>query len=110
MHGYPSFALTVEPQRDHVRVVAVGDIDMSTAPALAAQLDELYAAGWAEVAVDLSEVTFIDSTAIHVLVDTQRRVAMRGADLWILDASDIVMRVLELTGVEELLRRTPTSV
>ena len=61
------------------------------------------AAGSNVVAVDLSDVSFIDSSSLAVLAHFSRKMQGRDVRLIVTSASPIAMRVLELTGVAVLL-------
>ena len=50
-----------------------GEIDMASAPLLEAELDEVLDLGPGSVAVDLTEVTFVDSTGLRVLLQARDR-------------------------------------
>ncbi len=54
-------------------VAARGEVDVATAPALRAAVDEALDRGPADVVVDLPGVTFIDSTGLGVLIGARRR-------------------------------------
>ena len=59
----------------HRTVLAVaGEIDLQTAPALAAAIDKALAAGAAELWVDLGATQFMDSSGLHALVSAHRRI------------------------------------
>lgn len=75
-----------------------GELDMSAAPSL---LDTLTAATPVDtiLTVDLSEVTFIDSTAIGALVAAGTARTAAGGRLQIGSMSDAVRRVLEIAGL-----------
>jgi anti-sigma B factor antagonist len=100
----PLFLLSVVPDRERVVVVAEGEIDMASAPALGAQLNELWSVGWTEIELDLHGVTFMDSSGIHLLLTASRAAQQSGNRLTIIDGSDAVRRVLSLTGMDEVLR------
>lgn len=88
---------------DGVRVVtAEGDIDLATAPELQRELAAVIADGADRVLVDLSAVGFLDSTGIGVLIAAQRSMPP-GGRLVVLAGQPRIMRVLELTGVDEYL-------
>ena len=83
---------------DGQSIVAVqGEVDLTTAPAFAEALRTVTALEPSEILVELSGVTFIDSTGVGVLVEAARRVAVR-----IVGSSPTVSRVLELTGLDEI--------
>jgi anti-anti-sigma factor len=73
------------------------------------ELRALWDAGWSEVVADLRDVTFLDSTGLHVLVLHHRHAAERGLRFSIIDGGAPVSRVLELTGLDQVLDRTPAD-
>jgi anti-sigma B factor antagonist len=80
-----------------ITIVAVaGEIDLLTAPRLAAALDPILAADTARIAVDLTDVTFIDSAGIHVLVNASNRASCHVA---VICGPGTVRRTLELLGL-----------
>jgi anti-sigma B factor antagonist len=81
-----------------------GELDLYTAPRLSSQLGELIARGATHLIVDLTETTFIDSTALHVLLDARKRVRAEGGEVVVVCPSPHVRRVFEVTGVDGLLR------
>ena len=72
---------------------------MSAAPELTNAIGKV--AGATTVVLDLSGVTFLDSSAIGALVGSGRELGESGARLQIGPRSDIVERVLEITGLAE---------
>jgi len=85
-----------------VRVVPSGELDLVTAPALRAALEEAVAVGLGRIVVTLREVTFLDSTALGAIVHGWRLAAERGSVLRLTDAAPAIMRVLTVTGLDEL--------
>lgn len=88
-------------RRDELLIVVVtGDVDVATAPALDAAITEALAgsAGGA-ICVDLSAVTFLDSSGIAVLLRGRRDADGRGVAYRVAGAHGIPLQVLELTGV-----------
>jgi anti-anti-sigma factor len=98
-----SFDVDVMPDRAFVRVRPVGEVDLSTSPDLRAQLDQLWDSGWTDIVVDLRDVTFMDSSGVHVLLDHHRRAARGGMSFAIIDGAPSVSRLLSLTGLDALL-------
>lgn len=92
-------SLQIEPGSTHTTVRASGDVDMATAPSLRECLASL--AG--NVVVDLSEVTFLDSTAMSVLIAEHKRRVGAGHSLVITGSSPMALRIFELTGVDRVL-------
>lgn len=75
-----------------------GEIDMAVAEWMDAALQPWTRAG-GPVTIDLSEVTFIDSTAIHVLLRAAATLGERGCII-VHGAHGAVKKVLELTGLD----------
>jgi len=94
----PAFQISRRELDGRTSVLAVaGELDLSSAPDLKwALADALDASD--QVVVDLSLVTFLDSTALGVLVGVQRRLAA-GTGLPIVCADANVLRIFELTGL-----------
>lgn len=80
-------------------LAASGEIDVHTAPSLAAAID---AAG-PDVRLDLSGVEFVDSSGLRVLIDSHQRLADAGGGLRIVALSEPVRRLLEISGVTDYL-------
>ncbi|MHB1988742.1 MAG: STAS domain-containing protein [Acidimicrobiales bacterium] len=79
-----------------------GEVDVSTAPELRERLVEVAQDGTKTVVVDLSEVTFLDSTALGVLVSGLKRFQAAGGDLKLVVNGRAVAKVLEITGLIEV--------
>ena len=79
----------------------VGELDVATAPVLAAALDPL-PAGSGDVVLDLCGVDFIDSSALGVLVRVQRVAAAGGRRVRITNPTVAVQRLLELTALDAM--------
>lgn len=89
--------LKLDVSENPAAVSADGQIDAHTAPSLEKALDGL--AAEATVSLDLSQVTFIDSSGLRVIVRTHKRLAETGGQLVIAEPSEPVMRLLEITGL-----------
>lgn len=82
------------------RVLAVaGEVDLATAPQLDTALAGLLSAARARVVLDLSEVTFLASRGIAVLIDAHERAVDRGVELHLVVTRPQVHRILEMTGL-----------
>ena len=80
-------------------VVVRGECDAAAAPSLDKVLDGV----GTSVVLDLQAVTFMDSSAVSVLVRHHQRLLMSGGRVSIIRASKQVVRVLELAGLTDLL-------
>lgn len=85
-----------------VRVLhVVGELDTLTAPLLQARLQEQQAAARA-VVLDLTDVTFLGSAGLAVLVGAKDDAAARDNRLLVVPGSRIVRRAMEATGLYPL--------
>ena len=83
-------------------VRVTGEVDMASEMLLRRHLTEAMAAEPATVVLDLTGVTFFASAGLHVLVDVQHDAAAKGMDLRVVADSRIVLRPLQITGVDQL--------
>lgn len=65
---YRPFAISVVRNHDEVAVVAVGELDLASADRLGQAVKDVWAAGSIPIVLDLSQVDFIDSTALRMLL------------------------------------------
>lgn len=80
-------------------VSVAGEIDVATAPALRDHLQRQVAGGASTVVVDLLGVSFLDSTALGVLVGVLKRCREAGGDLRLVIAQPRILKVFEITGL-----------
>jgi anti-sigma B factor antagonist len=100
-----AFTATAGKLSDDVGLVAVtGELDLYAAPRLEAAIQSASDTDGAVVVVDLSGTSFIDSTALGVLLAHVRRLAARGGRLVLVSNDPRTVRLLEVTGVD---RRLP---
>jgi anti-anti-sigma factor len=95
--------LTIESAyvaRDVICLDVGGDVDIANSEALDTAIREaLTAPGLKRVLVDLSKVTFLDSSGINALVQNHRRAGDQDVKLRVVNPSKMALRVLEITGV-----------
>ena len=92
--------ITVERSSESTCVAHVsGDLDCITVPDLRSQVDAAVADGCTNVVVDLSQVTYIDSSALGFLVWADRRLVSVIGKLLLAGAGRDVTRILELSGL-----------
>lgn len=83
-------------------ITLVGEVDIYTAPRFKECMLELLDAGVGRLVVDLSGVTFIDSTALGVLIGGLRRVHDVDGAIALVVATSAVRRVLSITGLDRV--------
>ena len=94
---------------DELSVVdVVGEVDVFSAPELAAQLTQLFDAGRQTVVVDLTSVTFLDSTGLGTLVAARNRAEEAGGQLPIIGSGERVLKLFRITGLDEVFEIYPS--
>lgn len=96
------FQISESLEPDGVRVKVTGELDVAVIARLRDRLDSLAQTGEA-VELDLSELEFIDSSGLNVIVTTLRRARNEGWELRIdRRMSDPVLRVVRLMGLDAI--------
>ena len=81
-----------------VRVALSGELDVATAPSVEERLVELEG-GAERIVLDLRELSFIDSTGLSLLINTDSRARKAGRAVTIVAAGGTPRRLLETTGL-----------
>jgi anti-sigma B factor antagonist len=83
-------------------VTPTGELDVSTADELRECLFGEVADGARRVVLDLSAVTFLDSTTLGVLVGTRKRLERNGGRLDLVCQHPMVLKVLRTTAFDRV--------
>jgi anti-sigma B factor antagonist len=94
--------LTIRVTNDGSRctVALVGELDLANTATLSAALDRAASDGEPSLTIDLSELAFIDSTGIALLVATHRQLEGSNRLSLIPSRTSAVRRVMALTGLD----------
>jgi anti-sigma B factor antagonist len=105
----PEFAITEHPIDGERHVLAVrGEIDLFTAPELKQVLAESIEGGRIRIVVDLTETTFLDSTALGVLIGAVKRLRSRDGALAIVNVDENIAKTFEITGLDQIFTIVPS--
>ncbi len=86
-------------------VVAVtGELDVSTAPQLEGELQQLIDGGAANLVVDLSAIDFLDSTGLGVMVKALKWAREAGGGLRVVATEERITKVFTITGLDEVMQ------
>lgn len=96
-----SLSVTTTANDDKIVVAAQGEIDVSNASELRDPLDAALAEGAQQLVCDLSEVPYIDSTGIGVLVGVAHRAEEAGCSFVVAHPQHNVARVFGMLGVAD---------
>jgi anti-anti-sigma factor len=99
----PSFDLKVVQTNRTTRIAPSGELDIASAPEFESAIAEAAAEPGAELVLDLRELTFMDSTGLRALAQTNARAEEHGFALSIWRGPRQIERVLEISGLAELL-------
>ncbi len=100
--------VTQTPGGDRLVVHVAGDIDVSTAPRLRDELSRAIAEGHNELVVDLTEVPFLDSTGLGVLVGRLKALRLQDGDMLLVTQQERTLRNFRITGLDKVFRIFPT--
>jgi anti-sigma B factor antagonist len=98
-----SFEARTATQPDRVTVTLAGDCDLTARDELTMVLLNAVRRSDA-VFIDLAAVRFLDSSGVHALVTAHHAARGRNGRLYVTNAAGPVAAVLELTGLDALLR------
>ncbi|WP_426508734.1 STAS domain-containing protein [Dactylosporangium sp. McL0621] len=84
-------------------MMLTGELDLDTAPSLLTAVVGELDAGAGEVVVDLTHLSFIDSSGLGTLVGCWRRAKSAGAKLVVAHPNEDVRVTLEITGLDQIL-------
>lgn len=94
-------------QGGHVRVAVKGDMDLKTADPLREALDKLLDRYRdRNLLLDLSEVGFVDSSGLGVILGRYRRLSAQGRTIALTGVRPHVRSVLELAGIDSIMSIT----
>jgi len=95
--------LTVDCDTGGIVVSVRGEIDLYTAPKLDQRLREIADDGYKQVQVDLSDVGYMDSEGIKVLLRLRNSLGTDGL-VTVKGASGTVLRVLQISGLPKIIQ------
>ncbi len=102
----PSFTIRVESRNQVTMVTLGGELDVASAPTLTRHLKLAEQSDVCSIALDLRDLTFIDSSGLRVLLQANSRAKTNGHRLLILGVGPTPRRMLDATGTASLLDTT----
>jgi anti-anti-sigma factor len=88
----------VVPERERVRLVPQGELDIGTVAGLSTRVAELRNVGFSDLTVDLRHLTFMDACGVHLLLDIDADCREAGGTLRVL-ATGPARRLLDLCKI-----------
>jgi anti-sigma B factor antagonist len=94
--------VTSRENGDRTVVEVTGEIDVYTAPTLREELSRLIDAEHTDLVVDLTGVSFMDSTGLGVLVGALKKVRTLGGDLQLVIVEEKILKVFRITALTQV--------
>ncbi|HET6952561.1 MAG TPA: STAS domain-containing protein [Acidimicrobiales bacterium] len=106
----PQESISVVTRREGTTAVIelAGELDLHSSAELSAAVDQVLAGAPADVEIDAQGLSFADSAGLRTLLQAREEAAARGVGLRLSRVSDPLGRLLEMTGLREILG-VPTS-
>jgi anti-anti-sigma factor len=95
--------VTTQDSGGHVTVSLKGELDLSSVGKVEEELERVEKDGPAVLVLDLSQLSFLDSTGLRAVVTADERARSGGRRLVIVRGPDPVQRVFAITRLEERL-------
>ena len=101
--AWQPFSVTVTREADRAVVALRGELDMSGVGRAQEAIEQAEEGGANLLVLDLSELDFIDSTGLEVMLRAARRAHDSGRRLIVQRPSRYVRRLLEMTAIDQSL-------
>jgi anti-anti-sigma factor len=101
--GANGFWLVISAEGDRTVLTLHGELDLSTVPSLAKPLQDLLHTGVIDLTLDARHLSFADSAALSVVLETADELKRRGGRLRLEAPSPPLRRLLSLARCEGLL-------
>ncbi|MBQ4382075.1 MAG: STAS domain-containing protein [Oscillospiraceae bacterium] len=101
--------MTVQAKREGpaLRLMLRGELDHSAAQGLWHRIEDIISyESPRDCCLDLSKVSFMDSSGIAIILKTYRMVNSAGGRLWIENAAQQPLRVLDASGIDRIIKIT----
>jgi anti-anti-sigma factor len=105
----PPFTVSVRKEGDRTQVTVKGELDLATAPVLANQLLNVTGNCGGDVVIDMSLVSFIDSTGFSVLVAHHLALQAKDRNLTLLNPTSTARRLMQITGLIDMFTIEPNQ-
>jgi anti-sigma B factor antagonist len=103
------FAIEDRRAGEGLHVVSVrGEIDLFTAPEFKQRMGRPIDDGIKRLVVDLSGITFIDSSSLGVLIGAHRRLKQRGGSLVVVCDNEAIVKTFKITGLDGVFTLVPS--
>lgn len=99
----PGFEVQASVRDGRHTLLLSGELDLAVAAGLETTILGLCGEGVTGIELDLSQLTFMDSSGLRVVLGAQELCAEHGYDFLVIPGSEQVQRLLEITGTTDIL-------
>lgn len=95
--------IATTPGLDRYLIAVSGEVDLATSPALDAAIITAIESGTSALAIDLTDVSFMDSSGLGVIVRGLKRCREADKDLDLVITNERVLKVFGITGLDQVI-------
>jgi len=95
--------IATTPGSDRYVLTVSGEVDLATSPDLDAAIIAALDSGAGSIVVDLTEVSFMDSSGLGVIVRGLKRCREADKDLDLVITNERVLKVFGITGIDQVI-------
>lgn len=95
--------LSVSQSNGHAILTVSGEVDLSTSPQLDGAVIDAVAQELTHLTIDLSNVSFLDSSGLSVIVKALKRSRDAGAKFDVVATNERVLKVFSITGLDTVI-------
>ena len=91
-----------ELKNDREGVRVAGAVDIYTATQFKEPIEKLIEAGTKEIFLDLTDLSYIDSTGIGILIELRKGSMSKNLNMTLINPQKNIVKLLQLTGVDQI--------
>ena len=95
--------ISTTPGSDRFIITVSGEVDLATSPELDTAIIAAIESGTSSVAIDLTDVSFMDSSGLGVIVRGLKRCREADKDLDLVITNERVLKVFGITGLDQVI-------
>ena len=95
--------IATTPGSNRYLITVTGEVDLATSPELDTAIIAAIDAAAASVVIDLSDVSFMDSSGLGVIVRALKRCREAENDLDLVITNERVLKVFGITGLDQVI-------
>ena len=95
--------IATTPGSDRYVITVSGEVDLATSPELDNAIISAIESGTSSVAIDLTDVSFMDSSGLGVIVRGLKRCREADKDLDLVITNERVLKVFGITGLDQVI-------